>query len=146
MEKSSFKSERLTEFEKAVLAATLSIPFGETRTYAWVARRIGKPKAVRAVGSALRKNPWPLIIPCHRVVRSDGAVGQYAGGEPLSRLCSRCLFRDSGQDKAGALRSRKSRKDGRGKTLEKDDLRKKRLIELERGLRSYIMDKREGSS
>jgi methylated-DNA-[protein]-cysteine S-methyltransferase len=73
------KMTNLTKFELAVLRATLEIPFGETRTYAWVARRIGKPKAVRAVGSALRNNPWPLIIPCHRVIRSDGSLGLYAG-------------------------------------------------------------------
>lgn len=69
----------LTDFEWAVLKATLEIPFGETRTYAWVAKKIGRPKAVRAVGQALRKNPWPLIIPCHRVIRSDGSLGLYAG-------------------------------------------------------------------
>ncbi|MBF0486181.1 MAG: MGMT family protein [Candidatus Omnitrophica bacterium] len=69
----------LTPFEWAVLKATLDIPFGETRTYAWVAKRIGKPRAVRAVGSALRKNPYPLIIPCHRVIKSDGSLGRYAG-------------------------------------------------------------------
>jgi O-6-methylguanine DNA methyltransferase len=70
---------RLTDFELAVLKAALQIPFGETRTYAWIARHIGKPKAVRAVGSALRKNPWPIIIPCHRVIKSDGSLGKYAG-------------------------------------------------------------------
>ena len=69
----------LTPFEWAVLKATLEIPFGETRSYQWVARRIGKPGAVRAVGSALRRNPWPLIIPCHRVIKSDGSPGRYAG-------------------------------------------------------------------
>ncbi len=69
----------LTDLEWSVLKATLTIPFGETRSYAWVARQIGRPKAVRAVGSALRKNPWPLIIPCHRVIRSDGSPGKYAG-------------------------------------------------------------------
>jgi len=73
------KNTNLTKFELAVLRTTLEIPFGETRTYAWVARRIGKPRAVRAVGSALRNNPWPLIIPCHRVIRSDGSLGLYAG-------------------------------------------------------------------
>ena len=57
----------------------MTIPIGETRSYQWVARQIGRPKAVRAVGSALRKNPYPLIIPCHRVVKSDGALGAYAG-------------------------------------------------------------------
>ena len=73
------KDVTLTAFEKAVLKATLSIPFGETRSYAWVAQQIGKPGAVRAVGSALRKNPWPLLIPCHRVIKSDGSPGRYAG-------------------------------------------------------------------
>ena len=71
----------LTPFEWSVLKATLDIPLGETRTYAWVAKRIGKPGAVRAVGSALRKNPWPLIIPCHRVIKSDGSLGKYAGND-----------------------------------------------------------------
>ncbi len=57
----------------------MTIPLGETRSYAWVAKTIGRPGAVRAVGTALRKNPYPLIIPCHRVVRSDGTVGRYGG-------------------------------------------------------------------
>jgi len=70
---------KLTPFERKVLQAALEIPLGETRTYAWVAERIGNPKAVRAVGRALRKNPYPLIIPCHRVIHSDGSVGKYAG-------------------------------------------------------------------
>ena len=72
-------NRQLTSFEWSVLKAALEIPFGETRSYAWVAQRIGRPNAVRAVGSALRKNPWPLIIPCHRVVKSDGTPGKYAG-------------------------------------------------------------------
>jgi O-6-methylguanine DNA methyltransferase len=70
---------KLTSFEWSVLKAALEIPFGETRTYQWVAKRIGKPKAVRAVGTALHNNPWPLIIPCHRVIKSDGTLGKYAG-------------------------------------------------------------------
>lgn len=69
----------LTVFEASVLKATLEIPFGETRTYSWIAKRIGKPGAVRAVGSALRKNPWPVTIPCHRVIKADGSLGKYAG-------------------------------------------------------------------
>jgi len=73
------KSKDLTVFEWQVLKAAMSIPMGETRSYQWVADKIGKPKAVRAVGSALRKNPYPLIIPCHRVVKSDGSLGAYAG-------------------------------------------------------------------
>ena len=71
--------KQLTDFEWQVLRAALTIPLGETRSYQWVARKIGRPKAVRAVGQALRKNPYPLIIPCHRVVKSDGTPGGYAG-------------------------------------------------------------------
>ena len=69
----------LTDFEWAVLKATLDIPFGETRSYKWVAERIGRPQAVRAVGQALRKNPYPLMIPCHRVIKSSGELGGYGG-------------------------------------------------------------------
>ena len=71
--------KQLTDFEWQVLRAALGVPLGETRTYQWIANKIGRPKAVRAVGSALRKNPYPLIIPCHRVVKSDGTLGRYAG-------------------------------------------------------------------
>src|SRR5712691_703129 len=64
----------------------LEIPRGEIRTYGWIAAQIGHPLAVRAVGSALRKNPVPVLIPCHRVVRSDGQVGEYAlGGSDAKR-------------------------------------------------------------
>jgi O-6-methylguanine DNA methyltransferase len=76
---------RLTEFERSVLLKVLQIPRGEVRPYAWVAREIGSPKAVRAVGSALRRNPVPLLIPCHRVVRSDGSPGEYVFGRDAKR-------------------------------------------------------------
>ena len=69
----------LTDFEWLVLKATLTIPLGQTRSYKWIAEKIRRPKAVRAVGQALRKNPYPLIIPCHRVIKSDGQLGAYAG-------------------------------------------------------------------
>jgi O-6-methylguanine DNA methyltransferase len=68
-----------------VLEAAREIPFGEARPYAWVARRIGRPRAVRAVGTALARNPVPLVIPCHRVVRSDGTPGEYALGAAMKR-------------------------------------------------------------
>jgi len=70
---------KITEFEWQVLKAASRIPLGETRTYQWIARTIGRPKAVRAVGAALKKNPFLLIVPCHRVIRSDGKMGGYAG-------------------------------------------------------------------
>lgn len=74
-----------TDFERAVWHKALEIPHGEVRPYGWIAAEIGAPKAVRAVGSALGRNPVPLVIPCHRVVRSDGSLGQYALGVPAKR-------------------------------------------------------------
>ncbi len=70
----------MTPFAKKVHRAVLSIPLGEVRTYKWVAKKIGYPKAYRAVGNALNKNPWPIIIPCHRVIASDGGFGGYSRG------------------------------------------------------------------
>ncbi len=68
------------EFQRDVLRAAQDIPFGEARPYAWVAKRIGRPRAVRAVGTALGRNPVPLIVPCHRVLRTDGTAGGYIFG------------------------------------------------------------------
>jgi O-6-methylguanine DNA methyltransferase len=73
------------EFQRRVLAAARDIPFGETRPYAWLARRIDAAGAVRAVGTALGRNPAPILIPCHRVVRRDGGMGGYAFGVQLKR-------------------------------------------------------------
>ncbi len=70
----------LPEFQRKVLATVLTIPFGEARTYTWVAQRIGHPRAARAVGTALGRNPVPIIVPCHRVRRSDGSLGGYLFG------------------------------------------------------------------
>ncbi len=72
-------------FQRRVLEAARQIPFGEARAYGWVAGRVGSPRAVRAVGTALGKNPVPLIVPCHRVWRSDGSLGGYLFGEALKR-------------------------------------------------------------
>jgi O-6-methylguanine DNA methyltransferase len=71
-----------TAFETAVWRKALEIPRGEVRPYGWIAAEIGSPKAVRAVGTALAHNPVPLVVPCHRVVRSDGHIGQYSLGGP----------------------------------------------------------------
>ncbi len=79
------KNKKLTRFEWKVFKATLTIPLGETRSYQWIAKTIGHSKAVRAVGTALRKNPYPLIIPCHRVIRQDGKTGAYAGIKQSAR-------------------------------------------------------------
>ena len=80
-----FDLSGLSEFETAVLSKALEIPRGEVRPYAWVAAEIGQPRAVRAVGSALGHNPVPLLIPCHRVVRSDGQTGNYVFGAEVKR-------------------------------------------------------------
>ncbi|MDO8468336.1 MAG: methylated-DNA--[protein]-cysteine S-methyltransferase [Candidatus Peribacter sp.] len=70
-----------TAFQRAVWKAVRRVPFGQTITYGELARRIGHPHAARAVGTALKKNPIPILIPCHRVVPADGGIGKYAGGE-----------------------------------------------------------------
>ena len=77
--------KHLTSFQKRVYTVVKQIPMGEVRSYAWVAQKIRRPKAVRAVGTALKKNPWTIIVPCHRVVRSDGSLGEYALGRDLKR-------------------------------------------------------------
>ncbi len=74
-----------TDFERAVWTKALEIPRGEVRPYGWIAAEIGRPKAVRAVGTALGHNPVPLIVPCHRVVRSDGLIGNYSLGGPANK-------------------------------------------------------------
>lgn len=74
----------LTEFQREVLSFVASIPLGETLTYGQVAEGLGRPGAARAVGSALGKNPFPLIIPCHRVVGTRG-LGGYSSGTELKR-------------------------------------------------------------
>jgi methylated-DNA-[protein]-cysteine S-methyltransferase len=76
---------RGTEFQRAVWSALAEIPFGQTVSYAHVAKRIGRPGAVRAVGAANGQNPIALIIPCHRVVGSDGSLTGYGGGLPRKK-------------------------------------------------------------
>lgn len=74
-----------TPFEVAVWTKALEIPRGEVRPYGWVAAEIGRPKAVRAVGTALGHNPVPLLVPCHRVIRVDGSIGEYSLGGPANK-------------------------------------------------------------
>ena len=73
------ESSGLTEFQKKVLIATMKIPRGSVKTYRQIAKEIGNGKAYRAVGTALSKNPFAPYIPCHRVVRGDGNLGNYSG-------------------------------------------------------------------
>jgi methylated-DNA-[protein]-cysteine S-methyltransferase len=69
----------ITPFQRRVLEETRKVPRGQVSTYAEIARRIGNPKAMRAVGQALRRNPVPIVVPCHRVIASDGSLGGYSG-------------------------------------------------------------------
>ena len=75
----------LTNFQQSVLVATTKIPYGALRSYQAIAVTIGRPRAYRAVGSALAKNPFPILIPCHRVIRSDNSIGQFGGGTALKQ-------------------------------------------------------------
>lgn len=72
-------------FRLEVVRHLCDIDYGETASYADLARLVGSPKAVRAVGTACARNPLPVVVPCHRVVRADGSMGQYAGGESRKR-------------------------------------------------------------
>jgi O-6-methylguanine DNA methyltransferase len=71
--------EGVSAFTREVLEVVASIPPGRSRSYGWVAERVGKPGAARAVGGAVGRNPVPLLVPCHRVVRSDGSTGGWSG-------------------------------------------------------------------
>jgi methylated-DNA-[protein]-cysteine S-methyltransferase len=75
----------VTPFTRSVLEATSEVPFGHVKTYQNIAIKIGKPGASRAVGNALGRNPVPVIVPCHRVVRADGSMGWYTGGAHIKQ-------------------------------------------------------------
>lgn len=71
---------KVPAFDRAALDVAAQIPFGEVRSYKWIAEKLGKPDAARAVGGAMAGNPVPLIVPCHRVVKTDGGLGGYSFG------------------------------------------------------------------
>ncbi len=75
-----------TPFQQAVWKALQTIPYGETRTYGQIARMIGRPKAVRAVGAACGRNPLPIVVPCHRVVGADGSLTGFSCGLDRKRF------------------------------------------------------------
>jgi len=93
---------RKTTFAQRVFAAVSKIPKGKVSTYAAVAKAIGKPKAARAVGNALRNNPHPITVPCHRVVRSDCRVGGYFGKKDSVRK-TRLLKKEGGKIREGKV-------------------------------------------
>jgi len=69
-----------TEFQKKVWITLLKIPYGEVRSYKWMAEAVGSPRSARAVGNALNKNPLPVILPCHRIIAADGSIGGFGCG------------------------------------------------------------------
>ena len=80
-----FNLKGMTNFQLRVWKEVLKIPLGCVRDYSWIARRIGSPRAVRAVGTALKNNPYPILIPCHRVVQSNGEIGGYSRGREVKK-------------------------------------------------------------
>jgi methylated-DNA-[protein]-cysteine S-methyltransferase len=91
-----------TPFQKRVWETTRRIPYGETRSYLWIARQIRRPRAARAVGQALGANPLPIIVPCHRVLTNDGGLGGFGGGLDLKR---KLLKMEGGKKNRGKLTS-----------------------------------------
>jgi len=78
-----------TRFQQNVWQAVRTIPYGETRSYGWVANKLGLPKAARGVGQALARNPLPIVIPCHRVISSNGSLGGFGGGVEIKEFLLR---------------------------------------------------------
>jgi len=95
-----------TEFQRSVWRRLQEIPYGETISYGELARRVGNPKAARAVGSANGSNPIPIVIPCHRVIASDGTLGGFGGGLPTKQtlLGLETAVTGSQKEYAGAAR------------------------------------------
>lgn len=90
---------RGTEFQKACWLELAKIPYGQVRTYADIARALGRPAAFRAVGMANHSNPLPIVVPCHRILASDGGLCGYAGGLEIKRKLLRlegCSWREPG--------------------------------------------------
>lgn len=77
---------KMTPFVKKVYKVVLGIPLGQVRSYKWVAKKAGRPRAYRAVGQILKNNPYPIIIPCHRVVKTNNKLGGYSFGIKYKKL------------------------------------------------------------
>ncbi len=96
-----------TGFEQRVWQAVQSIRYGETRSYKWVALKIGCPQASRAVGQTLAKNPLPIVVPCHRVIASNGNLGGFSGGAEMKKyllhLEHACLSQQSCQSNSSCF-------------------------------------------
>jgi O-6-methylguanine DNA methyltransferase len=96
----------LSDFQRRVLETTRRVPFGETSTYSELARRLRRPRAARAVGNALRANPVPLVIPCHRIVRANGSIGGFSGLTAVDE--KRWLLQQEARRRTARSRQRKS--------------------------------------
>lgn len=92
-------------FDVRVWKTLQKIPYGEVRTYGWVADKVGRPGGARAVGQACRRNPLPIIVPCHRVIRGSGEVGGYSGGKGVKEA----LLRIEGYEKLSTHRVARGR-------------------------------------
>ncbi|MBL7084892.1 MAG: MGMT family protein [Candidatus Omnitrophica bacterium] len=75
-----------TSFQRKVFKAVSQIPFGQVRSYKWVAKKAGSPQGPRAVGSVLKKNKNLFVVPCHRVIKSDGSIGDYVLGKKIKKM------------------------------------------------------------
>jgi methylated-DNA-[protein]-cysteine S-methyltransferase len=110
---------RATPFQKKVYQIMSTIPFGEIRTYRWLAQKIGNPRALRAVGSANARNHWPVVIPCHRVVGSDGGLTGFSapGGLDLkaSLLKLEGIPTEQGKVQIGSREARGAREKTKGR-------------------------------
>ena len=96
-----FAWERVTSFDRSILEAAARIPAGETATYGEVAARAGKPEAARAAGGTLGRNPWPVLLPCHRVVGADGTLTGFGKGLPAKKALL-AFESAAGADRRGA--------------------------------------------
>lgn len=81
----SFRFPNGTAFQQRIWWTLLSIPYGQTRSYSWLAASVGSPGAARAAGQAVGKNPLPIVIPCHRIIAADGTLGGFSGGLEVKR-------------------------------------------------------------
>jgi methylated-DNA-[protein]-cysteine S-methyltransferase len=86
-----------TAFQREVWFALAKIPYGQTESYRWLAERVGRPTATRAVGATNGRNPIPIVLPCHRVIGSDGSLTGYGGGLPLKRALLDLEHRPDGE-------------------------------------------------
>lgn len=99
----------VSAFDRKVLDALRDIPPGKVTTYGEVARKLGRPRAARAVGSACARNPVPIVVPCHRVVPASGALGNYSGGKGLDTKAA-LLDRERALGDLGSVRRKRAKK------------------------------------